>query len=669
MKMITGKSELSRTSKIRGTGGYSEQSYRGRCESAAKHFLKAVVVIDDQAENHRKEASLQAEADRDHLSKQARTLARRPMAGLSEGQVQRAVTREGVSGSLTDSRTSHPAGSLANTHRLRAWLLTEEFANEEILCTVYRPDEHEEVTSPDVRSGGSDHMVIVTRSVKMARSADIVVLDWELGGKQAGDKGTHKARRIITTILEEDNLVRGRQRLIAVYTAEPNLEAAFSDVVADVETLDLFGGKLKPDKAALCLSNDSTRIVFLNKETDQTNPSNDTTVSEQDLPQRLILEFVEMNSGLLPCIALHSIASIREATHHILSTFRSHLDPALVSHRSLLPNPEDSEEFVLDLVANEIRSVLSMNSIGQRHAGVSAHRDWIAGRLEGREEFRLQNRLSIDREEAFGLVAEGDKAFRKLAQQCAEKWVREEWEKRKGIRHRKIPGKLSRKTALELVDSVALGDLTKHFKLPLLEFGALAGVFAGNKRTGQQIEQDFSRLTTLKRERYGERNLPANWLPRLTQGSIVRKVHGEGTISSEFLCCIQPKCDSVRIGQSRAFPFLKMATKGIPARPKQYLYVRCARRSGQEPNNVRLLLYPFPYRQTMLTFSPSKRAQDRIEAIEIEDRWVFEAEEGQFEWIADIRDELAQRLCDLLSGRQGSVGIDEYEWLRRKANS
>ena len=648
---------------------YSEKTYRDRCETAAKHFLKAVVVIDDQAENHRSDVSSRGQAEGANLSKRERMLGRRPMAGLSEGQAHRAVARADGSRSLTDRKSADPAGNLAKTHRLEAWRLTEEFANEEILCTVYRPGEHEEATSQDDQSGGPGQMPIVNRSVKMARSADIVVLDWELGGKKAGDKGTHKARKIITTILKEDSLVRGRQRLIAVYTAEPNLEAVYSDVVADVEKRDYFGGKLKPDKDALCLSNDTTRIVFLNKKTGQTNPSNNTTVSEKDLPQRLILEFVEMNSGLLPCIALHSIASIREATHHILSTFRSRLDPALVSHRSLLPSPEDSEEFVLDLVANEIRSVLSMNSIGQRHAGVNAHRDWIAGRLEGRQEFRLQNRLCIDREEAFELVAAGDKAFKKIAQTCAERWVHEEWEKRKGIRHKKIPGKLSKKTALKLVNSVGLGDLTKHFKLPLLEFGALAGVFAENKKTGQQIEQDFSRLTTLKRERYGERSLPANWLPKLTLGSIVREVHDNGTFSNEFLCCIQPRCDSVRIGQSRAFPFLKMATRGHSARPKQYFYVRCARESGQEPVNVRLLLYPFPYRQTMLTFSPSNRVQDRIEATEVEGRWVFEAEEGRFEWIADIRDELAQRLCDLLSGRQGSVGIDEYEWLRRKANS
>ena len=189
--------------------------------------------------------------------------------------------------------------------------------------------------------------------------------------------------------------------MIAVYTAVPNLDGPYSDVVADIGNWNYVGGELNQDKDVFCLSNKTTRIIFLNKETRQTSARSDSTVVEENLPQRLIMEFVKMNSGLLPSVALHSIASIREATHHLLSTFSSYLDPAVVSHRSLLVSPQDSEDFVLDLISNELRSVLSMNGIGHRHAGVDAHKDWIAGQLNGGEAFQLRNRLSITRKEAF----------------------------------------------------------------------------------------------------------------------------------------------------------------------------------------------------------------------------------------------------------------------------
>ena len=235
----------------------------------------------------------------------------------------------------------------------------------------------------------------------MACPADIVVLDWELGGETDGDKGTQKARDIIKTILKGDEIKKGRQRLIVIYTASVSLEGIYDDVVADVGGSNYIAGNFELERNGLSLSNKTTRIVFLNKSTKFTEPNSETTVSEDNLPARLIKEFVKLNRGLLPSIALHSIASIRDTTHHLLSTFSSNLDPALVSHRCLLPDPQDSEEFVLDLIASELRSALSLNRIGQRYAGVEAHKDWIADQLKNQEAFHLKKYISVFRDEAF----------------------------------------------------------------------------------------------------------------------------------------------------------------------------------------------------------------------------------------------------------------------------
>ena len=648
---------------------YSEDSYRERCEKAAKHFLKSVVVIDDQAENYPGERLSGPIGEAANFSEEKKVLSRRPMLGLSKDYVRRSSQHEDTSDVTPTKEFTSLDSDSDRAHVLRAWILTEKLADDEILCTVYRPWDHEEGHTSSQESSDDEYEPIVTRSARLAQSADIVVLDWELGGKKAGDKGTQKARDIIKAIIKNDEIRQGRQRLIVVYTAVQNLDGPYSDVVADIGNWNFVGGKLNREKSKLCLSNTTTRIKFLNKDTRFTDSRNDATVSEEDLPRRLIMEFVELNSGLLPSIALHSIASIRETTHHLLSTFNSYIDPAFVSHRSLLPNPQDSEDFILDLVSDELRSALSMNHIGHLYAGVDAHKDWIAGQLKGQKAFQPKNKLSIHRDEAFKLLTKGDGAFDGVTRSIATRWVYEEWEKKKEFRHKKIPGKLSRKTVLNLVKNGSLKDLKKHVNVPLLDFNALAGVFAGNKKEGERIERDFSRLTTLKRERYGGKNFPEGWVPTLGQGSIIREIDDDNRFSDEFLCCIQPRCDSVRIKETRMFPFLRMTSKGIVAKPKQYFFVRCRRSPNQEPENIKLLLYPFPYRQTMLTFSASGPNPDRIVAVKDNENWMFVAGEGRFEWIADIRDFLAQRLCEQLSGRQGSVGLDEYEWLRRKSNS
>ena len=645
---------------------YSVNSYLERCENAAKHFLQSVVVIDDQAEVYNGEWGSEPKADAAQASSKKKQLRRRPPAGLSHEQSGRAIkpTNGAPSKSPVVNTSANPHSDAS--HILRAWILTEKFADEEILCTIYRPADHKIASKSGNEANDGENHKVVTLSAKMASPADIVVLDWELGGETNSDRGTQKARDIITTILKDDEIKKGRQRLIVIYTALANLEGIYDDVVADVGEGNYIAGEFEQDIKGLSLSNKTTRIVFLNKSTKFTEPNSKTTVSEDDLPARLIKEFAKLNHGLLSSITLHSIASIRDTTHHLLSTFSSDLDPALVSHRCLLPDPQDSEEFVLDLVAGELRSALSLNRIGQRYADVKAHKDWIADQLKNQEAFHLKRDISVSRSEAFDLVTKGNAAFERVSKSIARRWVDEAWKRGEEVRYKNIPRRLSRTTLKNLVNTGNLEELRKNVKVPLLKFDDLTAVFSKSPSKGKLINQDFSRLTTLKREQYGTRNLPDGWSPKLGQGSIIRAINEDGTYNNDFLLCIQPRCDSVRIKETRVFPFLILTSAGISATPRQCLIIKSRKTPNEAPQNTRLFLYPFPYRQTMLEFKPA--TSDYIEAVQEGDIWVFKNSGICFEWVADMKDFLAQKLCDQLSGRQGSVGLEEYEWLRRKSN-
>jgi hypothetical protein len=87
------------------------------------------------------------------------------------------------------------------------------------------------------------------------------------------------------------------------------------------------------------------------------------TVKEKDLANRLINEFVGMNSGILPAFALHGLASIRRHSKRILDRFHGNLDGAFLFHRSLVADSEEAFDQLPDLLADEIRAVVEDDRI------------------------------------------------------------------------------------------------------------------------------------------------------------------------------------------------------------------------------------------------------------------------------------------------------------------
>ena len=648
----------------------THSGFQKRCAAAAKHFLQSVVVIDNQAELYEGEWEHSAGSSKKTVqSEKEKTLDRKPSSGLSKERTNRA-TKPKEKTKTEETYESRSARTGADkSHKLQAWILTEGLADSDILCTVYRPGYYNSSQASEDGAESPECHSVVIRSTKMARLADIVVLDWELGGDQVGDKGTWKAREIIKAIIKRDNLNGGRQRLLAVYTATLDLNSVYADVVNDLGSINNSSEKFEQNKKDLTLTNKTTRIVFLNKNTDNTESKNTTTVSEQNLPSRLIEEFIKLNRGLFPTIVLHSIASVREATHHILSTFNSKLDPALISHRSLLPDPQDSEEFVLDLVSGELRSALSLNQIGKLHADVKAHKDRITEYLGKQKTFNLNKDISVTREEAIELVTKGSKAFEEVCKSVLYRWVDKKLSEQKVIKHKIMPDSLPAEVVKKLIESSSIKDIKKQIDVPIFNFNNLIALFTKNQKDGDSINYEFSRLTTLKREYFGNRHLPKGWLPKLIQGSIIREIKANGQLSDEFLLCIQPRCDSVRLKKERAFPFLVMTKSKPRTNAKKLLIVKCRKELGLDPEDITLWVCPFPYRQKMLVFAPDTSIGDFIQAVDENDTWIFKSDETRYEWIADMKDFQAQNICDLLSGRLGNAGLDEYEWLRRKSNS
>jgi hypothetical protein len=555
------------------------EDFEARCRKAAVRFLQTVVVIDNEANmGEEPDAGPQtAQAARTGLS-QAR-ISGEPTESVTAGkQKQPAASPSGTGEQPEDQRSSTEAG-----HELNAKRVIDAFADHSVMCTVYKPRPDEEM---------------VQRSTRIALNADLVVVDWHL---QKGSSG--KAKQIIAAILRVDKEHNGRLRLIAVYTAQPNLEELATELQSDLKAS---GSYLSRNSTTL--QGPGMRIVFLEK------ANRGAGLPEQALPDKLIEEFAKMNSGLLPTTTLNSIAAIRENTHHLLSIFHSGLDASLILHRCLLPQPEDAEMFAVQLISDELGAILAAQDVASLSADVVASKEWAAARF-----------IPVDALSVAGINA----------------WI----EAGKSV------GDITKKTLMRNGQGK--------------QYDRLATALYGSEIIAQERCREFSRISILKREAYGARSLAAGPSPVLRLGTIVRPVPAQksgmlpGSLSSHiFLLCTQPACDSVRIGPAgRAFPFQRLSVS-----PDKFnVVVRL-----KDNSDVTLILVPAPHVTELLWFVPAPDVQ-QVVATQADGIHIFADDSGnRFEWIADMKELSAQSFASSLGASMNRVGTDQFEWLRQK---
>jgi hypothetical protein len=74
-----------------------------------------------------------------------------------------------------------------------------------------------------------------------------------------------------------------------------------------------------------------------------------------------------------------------------------------------------------------------------------------------------------------------------------------------------------------------------------------------------------------------------------------------------------------------------------------------------------------PFLTEMFTFTSASEQQDYVLATKDVNGYVFgDAHGNRFEWVADLKNVTAQWAVSQLGARISSVGIDVFEWLRRK---
>ena len=213
------------------------------------------------------------------------------------------------------------------------------------------------------------------RTVRAARRADIVVLDWTIH-----DSTGEEALRVLSEIVQGDG-GSGRLRLIAIYTGEPNLRTIYEQVRDAIDDF-YHDEELREEADVLRMSRGPLHIVILAKAGAAgaaASEFRDQEVTEEKLAGRLADEFVEMIGGLVRNAAIAGIAGIRDNAHRILAKFEPSLDPAYLGHRLLLHHPPEAADHIEDALISEIASVLEEHRPGT-WAGGDAIQSWLAHR-------------------------------------------------------------------------------------------------------------------------------------------------------------------------------------------------------------------------------------------------------------------------------------------------
>lgn len=468
--------------------------------------------------------------------------------------------------------------SFGSAGKLDARLLTEKFAEKGILCSVIVP----RLKAEEIKS----------QILRLVPIADVSILDWKLD-----DKDATITRDAIVEIVKEDRESGGRLRLIVIYSVGDGL-----DIMSELsEKLKEEGFSL--DAENLEIKGEHTEIVFFQKPTAKPTAS---VVSYDILPERVVEKFTDLSSGLLPAAALTAITEIRSNTHHLLASFPAALDGAFLAHRALIPDPEDAEQFLLDLIEAEIGILLDRGSTNKA-VGADRCKQWIeACALKEVEMTRLKKAISKYSEYKMA-------GFRCLfpSQDLSERQLAEK--------------------VLELL-------------------------YVDNRQDLQKAKEQLSILATLDQRPNKYRDKP----PRLRLGSIVKDM-----VDSRYLLCIQPLCDSVRIkhNEDTFYPFMVLALETSPQKESS---LDICIPSEENTNAVWLSVTSKP--SSLLSFPfRAKSAKERyVEAVLEEDSWVFRASQSStaLRWVADLKIGKAQRIVSELAARIHTLGIDEFEWMR-----
>lgn len=492
--------------------------------------------------------------------------------------------------------------------------IVEGFADLGVNCAVLAP--------------GAENRELDERRVKLlAARSDVVILDWIIRPTSpetvASTQGQTSLSMLID-ILRLDMEAGGRLRLVCIYSGKQNI----AEIVIAVK--DALASNFEiafSESDGLRIDIGSARIVFLSKERDVPTPGT-STVKAEDLPMRVLDEFRQFAaSGLLPEIAMQSLSAVRGQAHRLLRRFSRDLDPALVSHRSVT-SPTHAVELSLALVGDELSAIVEAE-VTTRVLSDAQITEYVEKAFEGRVDALYWKP---------GKLEPSPPLSSDLARTALTAGVDDD-------------------------DRICGTDARFDRKISRVSLLIPGGKDVVRTRA-TQVELGFSALSLLSRDSaFDGRQNPR---PILQVGTVLRlpslaaSASAEGFRADDFLICLQPLCDSVRLMAPTKFPMLQLQEGDH--QKHDYVISRDGSFITLKALSTRLRDISLP------VFNPSAERQAVIADWSDDEGWFFSDTGGtRYLWHGNLRFAIAHKLLNSVAQAAGRIGINEYEHLRRAA--
>jgi len=482
-----------------------------------------------------------------------------------------------------------------DTQDFPSQLLVNSFAKKQIVCSLYQPGKGESFSNE-------------SPVYELSLASDIVIVDWDLGGTPG-----EKALKLIYALVHQSVETKPEQlRLILVYTGENNLEDIASKVFDKLTSASQENIEPQKEDEGLSMHSPNSRVVILGKpECHRIEKYKTHEVHQNDLAQRSIEEFARLASGLLQGAVLLGLAKIRENNRKILRKFDESIDAAFLLHRAMSLPHEEAFEHIHPLLVGELQSILQDCLPGQIITD-SLISDWSLNRWR-------PNNTALDLLPPNTNATEFIKKFLLFGPDL-------------GLHMIQVPFSIAKMKGEKWVWNF---DKKKLEKLESVMFQE------GDRLSNHRLAMLMSNRTAYGNKKY------------LTFGTIIRE---KDIDTNQYLLCILPVCDTVRLEKVRRFIFCTLDIKNPDNGINNENFI------VEDNNEIKgIFCSSKPYDCITLEFEPHLE-EKRVLAEN--DEFTCNSNGKSYKWITQLKPDHAQRAAEDFSSKLSRVGLTESEWLR-----
>ena len=414
---------------------------------------------------------------------------------------------------------------------------------------------------------------------------------------QLSREGGRNALPLLERVLLEGP--RHQLRLIAIYTGENDPQGILEKIAESVNGINLDGHRASVNHELCMIDFGACRIVIYLKKTYAADEHLSRAVSEEDLPDHLINDFASKVEGLLPSVVMTALTAVRENVYRVLARFGSDLDPAFLTHRACLYHPQESEQHIVEQIASELHGIMDDAITESSPAGITVIEHWLSKRFNN------------------GRVTFSDKEY----------------------------------LVAEVLDMLKRGleDKTNRILKPDKKFDSLSDGFSGGAGNSRALDLRLASAMSFRQVLDQKQR-------QLTMGTVIQRAESE---SEEFLICVTPKCDSVRLKKTTSFLFVPLCnpTHGdqivVPIGENEFRHMSISvKTSGWR----------------IIGFEPDSGQQCVLACSDSSDHtFMFRGVKKcqKYRWIGELKPEFAQSIAQKIAGQLLRIPLNKSEWLRR----